>query len=729
MNDLNNHNLQSSSDYSLLLPFGIHTVRESIGWRLAETNIDETFKIINSKMQAAKKYGIQILWSFCHYGWPKDLSLFSPNFIPRFAMFCKNVATYLADYYDESPIYSPINEISFMSWGISTGLFGNDTQHHPDEIKRQLIRATIAGCDSILSVDPRVLFLHCDPIIQVFADNESKLCHQRTVAINESQFEAWDMITGVREPQLGGKRRYLDIIGANYYHNNQWFTLSKRPLDWHLGDSRRFPLHKMLSNLSKRYKQPILIAETSHVGSGRSAWLSHITAHIAQAQLNGCDIRGICIYPIIDRPLWDNIKHWPNSGLWDVDSYFIRILNPTYATTLKQSQSILTNFQTFIQYDKKQKELVMKPLVLLVFSHLRWNFVFQRPQHIMSRLAQYYRIFFIEEPIFQVGEPCLLQYQPTSNITVVKPCTHIKAPGFHDDQINILKSLLINLITNNEKLLIWFYTPMALPLIDCFQSKAIIYDCMDELSAFRSAPPQLQHRELTLLKYADIIFTGGTSLYESKKHYNSNIYCFPSSVDVAHFEQALDRNNDHPLQKKIPKFRLGYYGVIDERMDMLLLEAIAKAHPDWQLIMVGPIIKIDVNNLPHMNNIHWFGQQPYEALPHFLAGWDVCLIPFLNNNSTHFISPTKILEYMAAQIPIVSTAIPDVSRHYSDIVNITFSKKSFIEACNRALKLTTKERKKLAIKMSKIVANTSWDHTVAQMQNHIYELCHINKNF
>jgi protoporphyrinogen oxidase/glycosyltransferase involved in cell wall biosynthesis len=722
MNALTDHLSQYHNDYAALQQFGITSARESIGWRLAEMEPQTTLESLKKRMNSARSFGVQINWTFCHYGWPDDLTLFSSEFVPRFAAFCQRMARFLAEYYEDAPIYSPMNEISFMAWGISVGLFGNNAHNDPDEIKRQLIRATLAGCAAIRLADPRARFLHCDPIIHVVPDEESDACRQHTREINASQYQAWDMIAGLREPELGGKPHYLDVVGANYYHSNQWLTGSGCLLEWHLGDARRVPLHPLLAQLTERYQRPILLAETSHVGSGRAAWISQVTADVAQAQLNGCDIRGICLYPIIDRPLWEDLEHWPRSGLWDVDPHKKRLLNPVYAASLQQSQRLLARFQGLITAASRPEESVMKQSVLVVFSHLRWGFVFQRPQHLLSRLAQFHRIVFIEEPIYQPGEAALRQYQPAPNVTVIEPHTDVAAPGFHDSQIAVLQPLLAELLDDDETPLVWFYTPMALPLLACFTPSAIIYDCMDELSAFNQAPRQLQQRESALLSRADLVFTGGTSLYEAKKHRHPQVFCCPSSVDAGHFEQALDRTNSHPLQENLPKPRLGYYGVIDERLDLTLIAALADAHPDWQIVMVGPVVKIDAASLPQRSNLHWFGQQPYAALPHFLAGWDLCLMPFALNASTRFISPTKVLEYMAAQLPIVSTAIADVARHYADVVSIADSHQSFIRACEAALSMPVETRYQLAKNMAARVAETSWDRTVDEMQAHIVAL-------
>jgi UDP-galactopyranose mutase len=353
---------------------------------------------------------------------------------------------------------------------------------------------------------------------------------------------------------------------------------------------------------------------------------------------------------------------------------------------------------------------------IVVFCHLRWDFVFQRPQHLLTRLAQHYRIMLVEEPRFHEGEADLKQIAVAPNVTVCQPHTASQAPGFHDDQIPLLRALLSDLVPEGDDPVVWFYTPMALPLLQCLHASLVVYDCMDELAAFKNSPKQLLQRETALLGIADIVFTGGPSLYEAKRTRHQNVHCFPSSVDAAHFGQALQRSNGHPLQDRLPHPRLGFYGVIDERFDLGLLEAMADAHPEWQLIMVGPVFKIDPASLPQRPNIHYLGQQSYDDLPRFLAGWDVCLLPFALNESTRFISPTKVLEYMAAELPIVSTPITDVKVPYGHIVAIADTPPGFIGACEAALALSAQRKAAMADTMRTIVTATSWEQTASHMQ-------------
>jgi glycosyltransferase involved in cell wall biosynthesis len=352
---------------------------------------------------------------------------------------------------------------------------------------------------------------------------------------------------------------------------------------------------------------------------------------------------------------------------------------------------------------------------LIVFCHLRWDFVFQRPQHLMTRLAEHYDVLFVEEPVYSEGQAYLKKTAVAPNITVCQPHTAIHAPGFHDDQIPTLQTLLADLVPDGEQPVVWFYTPMALPLLQGLNPSKIVYDCMDELAMFKNAPKQLLQRESALLNMADVVFTGGPSLYQSKRDRHANAHCFSSSVDAKHFRQAQDREISHPDQAHIPHPRLGFYGVIDERFDVDLVSSMADAHPEWQIVLVGPVVKIDPATLPKQPNVHYMGQRTYDQLPKFLAGWDVCLLPFAINDSTKFISPTKVLEYMAAELPSVSTPITDVKVPYGDVVAIAETPAEFIAACERMLDATPEQKAALAERMRAIVARTSWDITANAM--------------
>jgi glycosyltransferase involved in cell wall biosynthesis len=258
----------------------------------------------------------------------------------------------------------------------------------------------------------------------------------------------------------------------------------------------------------------------------------------------------------------------------------------------------------------------------------------------------------------------------------------------------------------------WYYTPMAYPLASGQSPRGVVYDCMDELSAFRHAPRQMLQRESALLRAADLVFTGGPSLHEAKRGRHPRVHCFPSSVDARHFARAAQ---DHPLQAALPHPRLGWCGVIDERVDLALVATLADAHPDWQLVMVGPIVKIDPGSVPRRPNIHWLGQRSYDELPEFISGWDICLLPFALNEATRYISPTKTLEYMACGRPAVSTPIRDVAEPYGEHVAIARDAGEFIGACEAVLARDEAQQAAHAQALAEVVARTSWDATAAAM--------------
>jgi UDP-galactopyranose mutase len=338
----------------------------------------------------------------------------------------------------------------------------------------------------------------------------------------------------------------------------------------------------------------------------------------------------------------------------------------------------------------------------------------------MARLAGTRPVFFIEEPVADVAGPARWERStPAPGVTVLRPYTPSTAPGFHEEQLPYLRALVAELVEAEEiaDVVAWLYTPLALPLARELEPTALVYDCMDELSLFQGAPPELVEREAELMAAADVMFTGGRSLYRAKRGRHPNLFCFPSSVDAAHFRRAAKAALPEPLdQAPLPHPRLGFFGVIDERLDLALLDGVARRRPEWQIVMVGPVVKIDAASLPRHPNILYTGQRSYAELPGYLAGWDVCLLPFALNDATRFISPTKTLEYMAAEKPIVSTPITDVAEPYGDIVFLARTADDAVAACEAALHESDTERHRRTAKMRAVLAHTSWDTTADTMR-------------
>lgn len=368
-----------------------------------------------------------------------------------------------------------------------------------------------------------------------------------------------------------------------------------------------------------------------------------------------------------------------------------------------------------------------EPATLISFSHLRWNFVFQRPQHLMSRFARQMDVIFWEEPVeIEPRETAYLQVREAHdapNVRLVVP--HLPRNMPEDAREAALVRLLdAHIAAIRGPLIAWYYTPMMLPFSRHIEPSVTVYDAMDELSKFKFAPAPLLELEEELLKRADIVFSGGSSLYEAKKDRNPNVHCFPSSVDRVHFLKARARQFDPADQEDLPKPRLGFYGVIDERFDTGLLDGIADLRPDWSFVMVGPVVKISEDELPKRPNIHYLGGKTYGELPAYLSGWDVALMPFARNESTQFISPTKTPEYLAGGKPVVSTPIRDVVRHYGHLegVKIAATPEEFVAACERALELSHQQGGAWLAEADLMLSATSWDTTQARMAGLIADL-------
>jgi glycosyltransferase involved in cell wall biosynthesis len=356
---------------------------------------------------------------------------------------------------------------------------------------------------------------------------------------------------------------------------------------------------------------------------------------------------------------------------------------------------------------------------LICFSHLRWNFVYQRPQHLLSRAAKDYSVLFFEEPLRAESGPAKIKSATTpEGVRVLTPLipTDCDSATAIELQRKMLDAVLAE--TCPSRLIKWYYTPMALQFSGHLDAEACVYDNMDELSCFRCAPPHLLELEEELLARATVVFTGGHSLFEAKKNRHANIHAFPSSIDAVHFRQARGLLSPAPEdQVGIPSPRIGYFGVIDERLDLDLLAELAALRPAWQFIMIGPVAKIDPATLPRASNLHWIGQKAYAELPFYLAGWQAGIMPFAINEATRFISPTKTPEFLAAGVPVVSSPIADVICPYGEeeLVSIASDADGFAAALERAL--TVPDHGQWLARVDRRLSTGSWDTTWSRMKS------------
>ena len=360
---------------------------------------------------------------------------------------------------------------------------------------------------------------------------------------------------------------------------------------------------------------------------------------------------------------------------------------------------------------------------ILVFSHLRWGFVWQRPQQYLSRFARRHPVLFVEEPVFDAGpdaEPRVELHAVMPGVTVAcphGPSSWADDPDLADDLCRLTRSALerVNGEGAFDRPLLWYYSPMdASWTLGQFENRGIVYDCMDELSQFTGAPPQLVAHERRLMEHADVVFTGGYELWTRKSEQHGNAHFFGCGVEADHFGQAMD--NDTPVPPDIDFMDrpiLGWFGVIDERVDYRLVGEVARLRPDWSVAMIGPVVKVDPSVLPHAPNLYWLGPRDYSVLPAYCKAFDVCMMCFALNDATQYINPTKALEYLATGRPVLSTPVRDVVRQWSDLVEIADTPEAFAEAADRLLRERDGERIERGLAKAR---EMSWEANVARME-------------
>lgn len=372
-------------------------------------------------------------------------------------------------------------------------------------------------------------------------------------------------------------------------------------------------------------------------------------------------------------------------------------------------------------FDQSIGESAATRPLLIVLSHLRWDFVFQRPQHVLTRATRYCDVIYIEEPVFEGTELSHRTLMRENGVRVVQP---LVPPGTPEADVIFHQGDILEMFVDGavgRSLYLWYYTPMAYAYGHRVDADVVIFDKMDELSAFKFASPQLHVLESLLLDRADVVFTGGASLQKAATGRHENLHCFPSSIDVAHFGAARNGATlpEPEDMADISHPRIGFFGVIDERINLDLVAEMAAARPDWQLVMIGPTAKIDPASLPQAPNIHWLGGKAYPELPQYMAHWDIGFMPFALNDATRFISPTKTPEFLAAGLPLLSTPIHDVVEPYgtNGYVEVAATAQTMVEAGDRLIATradTESETRRLA-KVDSFLAGSSWDKTWAAM--------------
>lgn len=698
------HERFAREDYRRIQALGIRTARVGARWHLIERSpCRYNFDSLAIILDAAKETDTEVLLDLMHFGWPDHVDVFAPSFVSQFASYTFALTQFLKTRGEACNMFAPVNEISFLSWaGAEKGAIHPCTVARGSELKNNLIRAAIASSQVLLDELPNSRLIAPEPVIHIVGNPAIEGDAIEAEAYSLAQFQAWDMLCGKLVPELGGAPQYLDVIGVNFYEQNEWvhnsMTLAR-------DDPRYRPLHKLIQAVWTRYRRPMFISETGTEDGRRAEWFNYVCDEVRIALKSGIPVQGICLYPILNHPGWDNDRHCHN-GLFDYAD-----ASGNRHTYWPLAQAILAQLPKLPAWNN-EPTMSTNNIDLLCMSHLRWGFVFQRPQHLMSRFARTRRVFFLEEPIFEDTEPHL------RSSVCPKTGVHIQTPILpcglnHQQIIELQRTLVGSMIQKNyiSDYIAWYYTPMAREFASDLKPAVTVYDCMDELSAFAGAPPAMRANEKGLFRAADLVFTGGASLFESKRKQHSSVHLFPSSVEIEHFTQARSMKRDPEDQHQLPHPRLGYAGVVDERMDLELLSKVAAERPDWQIILLGPVVKIDEASLPKAANIHYLGMKQYSELPAYLSGWEIGMLPFALNESTRFISPTKTPEYLTAGLRVVSTPIRDVVTPYGDLglVAIANGASEFI----RAVESLLHHPPDLAFRarVDHFLSQSSWDKT------------------
>lgn len=683
---LSGHWQRLDEDHRRARDAGLRVVRESIGWRLCEApggRIDLTRALRIA--ESAERHGLQVLWTVMHYGLPADLSLHDDALVARLPRFAAACAKALGP-----AVYTPVNEIGFLAWCASQpGLFAppnaapaGDLQHSQISgwaVKQRLARAAIAAVHAMRAEQPAARFLHVEPVVHVVAPDDARAAEARQIA--SWQWQAWDL--------LAASPGVLDLVGINHYHSSQWELGSEARLDWWGRDARRKPFAALLAEAFARYGRPLVVAETSHVGLGRDAWLHEMAHEVRTAQRTGVPVLGLCLYPLTDRPDWNQPAHWHRSGLWHVDAASgARHAEPVCKAALHDWQNEWTS--------------APRGDVLVIFSHLRWRAMRHRTRHLAEGLAaRGWRIVFVEE-----GRPGA----PRLDRIPAGPHLDVLVPHGPDGGAGIAAWLAAEGIT---RFTAWLTTPMAWPQARALAPERVVYDCADELAGFLHALPALPRLEAELMAAADLVLAAGRSLATPRAAQGRRLRVLPNAVDLRHFGRRLRGGWDHDeaaLLQPPGAVRIGYAGAVDERLDLALVAALADARPQWTFVFAGPVLKIDPAALPRRANLHWLGEVPYRLLPELMAGWQAVVVPFVRSAATRHAQPLKVLEALAAGLPVVAPTLPELLRWRDAGVRCASSPSAFLRACDDALAhpgVPAVARRRLAA--------WTWDHAAARV--------------
>lgn len=660
-------------DHARAADSGLSSVRETIGWRVSENaqgqiDLSRALRVADS----AQRHGLQVLWTLMHYGLPHGLSLHDDALIQRFTRFAVHVVKAVGTSSDRAPVFTPINEIGFLAWAASqphllhapdntVGLDDEGIRNRGYDVKCRLVGATLLAIQAMRLEDSRCIFMHAEPLVHVVAPNNRPELNDLAQRVSSWQWQVWDLLTGVERPELGGHPDSVDLMGVNHYHNGQWELDSFNRLEWHLQDPRRKALFTLLREAWLRYRKPIMLAETSHVGSGRAAWLNEMAGEVRTARAHSVPVAGFCIYPLTDRPDWNDPSRWHRSGLWHVAESapdLPCVKQDDCSAALQSWQQHLPNAPT--------NDL---PL-LVVLCHRSWGPMTHRTQQLVRQLAVHWRVLWVEEP--RLGgvatSVSLRAIGPTIDVLIPQICADSKGGVYTDSDwlVSIIQQQLVSI--GRKPAACWLTNPLALPVARALQPGCLVIDCCGPHGEAGSTLAW----EARDLRSADLVFAeGGAKALRLNAVCGIAVHPILNGVDTQHFSGPSTITHQAPqtwaametqnLQGTWPGPRVGYAGAIDACLDTELIASMADARPDWHFVMVGPVVGIDEGALPRRANIAWLGEQPQDLLPELMRGWSIGWMPWRPSAATVEAHPAQVLEYIACGLPVVSPWISDLA--------------------------------------------------------------------
>ncbi|MEO6181585.1 MAG: family 1 glycosylhydrolase [Verrucomicrobiota bacterium] len=759
---------------------GCKWLRYSVPWHLTETSPNVfDWKWADERFELARQLGINLMVDLVHFGtptwlpdafgdvdFPAALEKFSRAFGQRYSGVIRSIC----------PINEPLITAFFCG---DVGLWpphGHGLMSYTTILSR-VAQALSRSIRALRETMPNVEIILCDAL--EFSQAETDSCRdkpemlqrlkedvrlrndRRHVVLDlitgridaEHQLQPWLIKNGFSQMDLNWFLRNpveIDVLGLDYYsHSEMELYACDEQLRQRLPD-KLAGLAGTVRHYWERYGLPMMITETSCCGDDarRAEWLDFTICDIRKLREEGISVIGYTWWPLVDHLDWDGALLHQIGKIHRVGIYSLErkptgelrrvptsLVNSYRELTVRgdEAAGVLRGDHTpnelkneFMPNEKNQTNIQLD-YPIIVHCHLRWEGVWQRPQQFLSRISKNHRVLFVEGPqLVETNEPPTFRLLPATNfpnVTIMQ--TFFPASRFHDggwvdaERLRLLKDAVAGPLAGQfNQPVQWFYDPMAVTsFAGKLEERATVYDCMDQLSQFKFAPPELIQRERELLALADVVFAGGRKLHESKSRLNSNCHFYGCGVQIDHFAKAREKRTMVPHDLDfVNRPILGYFGVVDERLDYSLIEKLADANPNWSVVIIGPLAKVDPNSLPVRTNIFWLGKRDYLQLPAYTKAFDVCLMPFALNEATEYINPTKALEYMAAGKQIVSSAVPDVVSNFSSVVKVAASQEEFIELCRSAVESPDESAIQRGLEMGE---QNGWDSIVAKLEEHV----------